>query len=110
MNRLKRHKRIRRKIAGTLEKPRVSVYRSSKNVQVQFIDDVNSKTLFGMSTISLKATGKPKSEISKMLGKEIADAAKKLKIENVVFDRGGYKFHGRVKALAESLRENGLKF
>ena len=108
-SRLKRHSRIRRKISGTDIKPRVSIFRSNKSLQVQLIDDENSKTLVGMSSkaITDKVT---KTEKAKLLGKKFADACLAIGKDIVVFDRGGYKYHGRVKALADSLREAGLKF
>jgi len=107
--RVKRHNRIRKNIEGSAVKPRISVYRSNKFVQVQAIDDVNHKTILGMSSKTIKEGTKVES--SKKLGADFAKALLKLgKFENFVFDRGGYRFHGRVKALAESLRENGLKF
>jgi large subunit ribosomal protein L18 len=108
-NRLKRHKRIRKTISGTESRPRLAVFRSSKNLQAQLIDDVSSKTLLGMSTskVTLKGT---KTEKSKQLGKDLAVEMSKAKITEIVFDRGGYKYHGIVKALADSLREGGIKF
>lgn len=111
MNRIKRHKRIRRKVTGTTLKPRIAVYRSNKNVQVQLIDDESHKTLFGMSTVALDVKKANKVEQAKELGAKFGELVmKEGKIESVVFDRGGYKYHGRIKALAESLREKGLKF
>ena len=107
--------RIRKKIFGTTEKPRLAVFRSSKNIYAQLIDDVNEKTVAGVSTLTpdLRAEAqkaKNKIDAAKVVGKAIAEKAKSLKIEKVVFDRGGYLYHGRVKALAEGARENGLKF
>ena len=99
-----RHERIRKQIIGTKEMPRLSVYRSNKNMSVQLIDDVNGVTL-------LSASVKGKTiEDAKKLGKEIATAAKKAKITKIVFDRSGYLYHGRVAALADAARENGLEF
>lgn len=112
-SRIKRHLRIRKKIAGTAEVPRVAVYRSAKHMQVQLVDDESGKTLLGMGTSALKSSKSTKSEKAKELGKKFAEAVLKLgknKEAKVVFDRGGYRYHGRVKAFAESLRENGLKF
>lgn len=112
-NRLKRHKRIRRKISGTGDIPRVAVFRSNKHIQAQLVDDEQNKTLFGMSTYSTELKGKTKSEKAKELGQ--AFGKKVVGMENgrylkIVFDRGGVKYHGRVKAFAEGLRESGLKF
>ena len=108
-NRLKRHKRIRKSITGTQEKPRLSVFRSSKHIQIQLINDESNSTILGMSTVSLKETS-TKSDKAKALGKKFAEALKDKKVESIVFDRGGYKYHGRVKAVADGLRENGIKF
>ena len=104
-------KGIRKKITGTSERPRLSVYRSNKGMYAQIIDDSQGKTLLGMSTNSkgFSAEGN-KSEVSKKLGASLAEAAKAKGIESVVFDRNGFKYHGRVKALAEGAREGGLIF
>lgn len=95
-------------------KPRLSVFRSSKHITVQIIDDVNGKTIVAASTLDKELKGKVKSganiEAAKAVGALIADRAKKQKVSDVVFDRGGYLFHGRVKALAEAARAGGLKF
>jgi len=106
--RKQRHKRIRSQISGTQARPRLCVYRSLNNIYAQLIDDENNKVL--ASANDLKTKTNPKTESAKNVGKTIAEAAKSLKIAEVVFDRNGYKFHGRVKALAETARENGLKF
>ena len=103
-----RHERVRAKISGTPECPRLSVYRSNKNISAQIIDDVNGITLASAS--SLKLEGGCNVETAKQVGKMIAEEAKKAKITKVVFDRGGYLYHGRVKAFAEAARENGLEF
>lgn len=113
--RLRKKKRVRKKIFGTTERPRLAVFRSSRNIYAQLVDDVHQKTLTGVSTLSpeLKselAKAKNKTDAAKVVGKHIAEKAKKLKVDQVVFDRGGYLFHGRVKAVADSARENGLKF
>lgn len=112
--RLKRHLRVRSKISGTPETPRFSVYRSNTNIYVQIIDDVAGKTLCAASSLdkSLKAElkGKRKSEQAKIIGTAAAKKALSLKIETVVFDRGGYLYTGRVKAIADGAREAGLKF
>ena len=108
------HKRIRAKIAGVTSRPRLCVFRSLKNMYAQVIDDSQGKTLAAASTMekdikgNLKNTGNM--EASKLLGKKIAERAKAQGIETVVFDRGGYLYHGRVKAVAEAARESGLKF
>lgn len=107
-----RHARVRSKVSGTPEVPRLNVFRSNKNISVQIIDDVNSVTLVSASSLdkSLKIENGSNIEAAKLVGKEIAQKAKKAKINKVVFDRGGYLYHGRVKALAEAARENGLEF
>lgn len=111
--RKRRHKRIRKQITGTTERPRLCVRKSLKHMSVQLIDDTKGQTLLGLSTYSPKLSGEVKrgnKEGAKELGKLVAAAAKAQKIESVVFDRGGHLYHGRVRALAESLRESGLKF
>lgn len=105
--RKKRHTRVRGKISGTAERPRLNVFRSNTNIYAQLIDDVAGVTLASAS--SLKETGS-KSEQATKVGEAIAKAAKAKNIEDVIFDRGGYLYHGRVQALAEAARENGLKF
>jgi large subunit ribosomal protein L18 len=108
-----RHLRIRRRIAGTAERPRMSVFRSAKHISVQLIDDTKSATLVAASTCEKDLKGmkqRATCEGAKRLGEVIAERAKAKGIQNVVFDRGGYLFHGRVKALADSAREKGLKF
>lgn len=116
--RLKRKKRIRRKVFGTSEKPRLAVFRSAKHIYAQLIDDTSDKTLTGVSSLTKeiretladvrKKEGKV--GVSKLVGKTIAERAKKLNIESVVFDRNGFVYHGRVKAVADGAREGGLKF
>ena len=113
--RKRRHYRVRNKIFGTPERPRLMVYRSNQNIYASIIDDVSGKTLVSASTISKELKGQIKGhpgniESAKLVGKAIAEKAKSKGIENVVFDRGGYLYHGRVKALAEAAREGGLKF
>lgn len=105
--RKKRHHRIRNKISGTAECPRLNVFRSNTNIYAQVIDDVAGVTL--VSASSQELTGN-KTEQAAAVGKEIAEKAKSANITNVVFDRGGYAYHGRVKALADAARENGLEF
>ncbi len=104
----RRRIKIRAKISGTAEKPRLSVFRSNKYVYVQLIDDENSKTLAAASSLKLK--GKNMITKAKETGVEIAKKAKDLKIEKIVFDRGGFIFTGKIKAVADGAREGGLKF
>ena len=109
--RLKRHIRVRGKVSGTPERPRLNVFRSNANIYAQIIDDVNGVTLVAANTLEKDfegATGN--AEAAKKVGQLIAERAKAKGIEEVVFDRGGYIFHGRVAALAEGAREGGLKF
>ena len=109
--RLKRHVRVRGKISGTPECPRLNVFRSNANIYAQIIDDVNGVTLVAANTLEKEfegATGNV--EAAKKVGATLAERAKAKGIEEVVFDRGGYVYHGRVAALAEGAREGGLKF
>lgn len=108
--RLRRHVRVRAKISGTPEQPRLSVFRSNQYIYVQLIDDVNGVTLAHSDSKELKLKAARNIEAAAAVGKDIAEKAKLLKIENIVFDRGGYLYHGRVKALAEAARAAGLKF
>ena len=110
--RLRIKKSIRKKIFGTAEQPRLSVYRSNKDIYVQLIDDVAGLTLASASSTEkeLKDSKGSKVEAAQLVGKKIAEKAKAAGVENVVFDRNGYLYHGRVKALAEGAREGGLKF
>ena len=109
--RIKRHNRVRGKISGTAERPRLSVFRSENNIYAQLIDDVAGVTLAAASTVEKGFEGKGGNiEAAKKVGAAIAQRALKKGIEEVVFDRGGYIYHGRVKALAEGAREGGLKF
>ena len=110
---IKRH--IRKKISGTPTRPRLAVYRSLKAIQAQLIDDTAHRTIVTIASQSKSLAGdvgkaKGKVEVAKIVGKALAEAAKAKKIETVVFDRSGYLYHGRVKALAEAAREAGLKF
>ena len=109
--RLKRHTRVRAKISGTTERPRLAVYRSNKNISAQIIDDVKGVTLVAASTneASFEGIGSNK-EAAKKIGQIIAERAKAKGIEHVVFDRGGYIYHGRVSELAAGAREAGLDF
>ena len=111
MERERRHARVRRKISGTAERPRLCVYRSNTNLYVQVIDDVAGNTLVSASTLDKDVkTKKANKEAAKELGTLIAKKALDKKIDTVVFDRGGYIYHGVVKELAEAAREGGLKF
>ena len=111
MERTRRHLRVRRKISGTAERPRLCVYRSNTNIYVQIIDDVAGNTLVSASTLDKEVKTKHANiEAAKELGALIAKRAQAKKIDNVVFDRGGYIYHGVVKELAEAAREGGLKF
>ena len=109
--RLKRHKRVRGKISGTPECPRLCVFRSEKHIYAQVIDDVNGNTLVSASTVEKAFTGNGGNcEAATQIGKLVAERALAKGIENVVFDRGGFVYHGRVAALAEGAREGGLQF
>ena len=104
-------KRIRKNISGTSTRPRLSVFRSNKQIYAQVIDDVKGVTITSASShVKDSAQKVNKTDQAKLIGKEIAENASKAGINEVVFDRNGYLYHGRVKALAESARENGLKF
>ncbi|MEK7627362.1 MAG: 50S ribosomal protein L18 [Patescibacteria group bacterium] len=109
MNRKWRHKRIRAKVKGAKERPRFSVFRSNKYLYAQIIDDQLSCTLVSGNTKKIKL-GRTILEKSKELGKEMAKKAKDVKIKNVTFDRGGFKYHGKIKAVADGAREEGLSF
>ena len=105
-----RHTRVRNKITGTAEVPRLNVFRSNSHIFAQIIDDVKQTTLVSCSSVELKINNGGNIEGAKLVGAELAKKAKSKKITKVVFDRGGYLYHGRVKALAEAARENGLEF
>ena len=109
--RLKRHKRVRAKISGTAQKPRLAVYRSNANISAQIIDDVKGVTLVSASTLekSFEGIGSNKAA-AREIGKVIAERAAAKGITEIVFDRGGYLYHGRVSELADGAREGGLKF
>lgn len=107
--RKKRHRRIRNNVVGVPSKPRLNVFRSNTNMYLQLIDDINGETIASASTMELDSEG-TKTDQAAEVGKLIADRAKEEGIEEVVFDRGGYQYHGRVKAVADAARENGLKF
>ena len=114
--RKRRHARVRKHVQGTTDRPRLNVFRSSNNIYAQVIDDTTGSTLVSASTIDsqLAASGELKDknpvEQAEVVGKAVAERALNAGVEQVVFDRGGYKYHGRVKALAEGSREAGLKF
>ena len=109
--RLKRRHRVRAKVSGTAERPRLLVFRSNRGIFAQLIDDDAGRTLAASSWLDLPKSFKgDKTEQASEVGKRLADAAKKAGVEGVVFDRGGYLYHGRVKALAEGAREGGLSF
>ena len=109
--RMKRHKRVRGKISGTPERPRLNVFRSETNIYAQVIDDVNGVTLVSASSLDKDFEGKGGNiEAARKVGQMVAERAKAKGIDTVVFDRGGYVYHGRVQALAEGAREGGLDF
>ena len=110
--RIARHKRVRKNISGTAERPRLSVFRSNKHMYAQIIDDVNRVTLCAASTLEAGFEGETSgnAEAAKQVGLMIAKKAEEKGIKNVVFDRGGFVYHGRVKELAEGAREGGLEF
>jgi large subunit ribosomal protein L18 len=113
-SRIARHNRVRGKVVGTPERPRLNVFRSLTNIYAQVIDDVQGNTLVSASTIdkdvAAQIEGKNKSEAAKIVGQVLAQRAKEAGVSKVVFDRGGYQYHGRVAALAEGAREGGLEF
>jgi large subunit ribosomal protein L18 len=112
--RIHRHQRVRAKISGTADRPRLNVYRSLGNIYAQVIDDVAGHTLASASTIDRElrgqVDGKNKTEAAKMVGALVAQRAQAVGVKTVIFDRGGYRYHGRVKALADGAREAGLVF
>lgn len=103
------HLRIRKRIKGTAERPRLCVFRSNKAIYCQLIDDVSRHTLASSSSVNSSVTG-TKVDVAKAVGQEIGEKAKALNVDTVVFDRAGYLYHGRVKALADGARESGLQF
>ena len=109
VNRLKRHARIRKNLSGTSEVPRLNVFRSNTNIYAQIIDDTTGKTLVSASSLDMKLKGL-NVEGAKQVGTEIAKRAQEKGITEVVFDRGGYQYHGKVESLANAAREAGLKF
>jgi large subunit ribosomal protein L18 len=112
--RIRRHIRVRKKVSGTAERPRLTVFRSLSHIYAQVIDDVSRTTLVAASdleaALKTKVTGKTKSDVATAIGELIAERAKDKGVTKVVFDRGGYPFHGRIKALAEAARSGGLEF
>jgi large subunit ribosomal protein L18 len=112
--RLRRHLRVRKKVEGTPEKPRLSVYRSLTHIYAQVIDDASGRTLAAASDVEATARstakGKRKTDVAKLVGELVAQRAIEAGIKQVVFDRGGYQYHGRVRALASAAREAGLQF
>jgi large subunit ribosomal protein L18 len=107
----RRHRRVRGKVSGTAERPRLAVFRSNKGISAQLVDDLTGRTLAAASWVGLKKSFKgTKTEQAAEVGKLLAANAKKAGVETVVFDRGGYLYHGRVKAFAEGAREGGLQF
>lgn len=116
LQRTRRHYRVRNKVEGTAERPRLVVFRSNRNIEGQLVDDVAGRTLMGLSTVTEVLRGfSPEGKNRKVehafaAGKLLGERAREAGIESVVFDRGGYKYHGRVKAFADGAREGGLKF
>jgi len=108
--RLRRHRRVRGKIAGTAERPRLVVFRSNRGIFAQLVDDESARTLASAEWTVLSGTSGTKTDQAREVGKALAASAKKAGVERCVFDRAGYLFHGRVKALAEGAREGGLQF
>lgn len=106
--RQRRHKTLRKKIVGLEGKPRLAVFRSTQHIYAQIIDDVTNKTLTSASDVKLNSG--TKKEKASLVGEKLAEKAKKLKIKQIVFDRGGFKYHGRIAALAEGARKGGLEF
>lgn len=97
-------------MAGTLERPRASVFRSNRGISVQLIDDENGRTLVAVDARKVKKAGLSKGELAEAIGQQVAKEASEMKISKIVFDRGGYKYHGRVKIVAEAIRAGGLEF
>ncbi|HEY2939205.1 MAG TPA: 50S ribosomal protein L18 [Gaiellaceae bacterium] len=108
--RTRRHRRVRSKVTGTSERPRLVVFRSNRGIEAQLVDDLDGKTLAAASWLHLIKFKGSKTEQAAEVGKLLAQNANNAEIETVVFDRGGYLYHGRVKALAEAAREGGLRF
>ena len=108
---MRRHKRVRGKVQGSAQRPRLVVFRSNRGIEAQLVDDIGGRTIASASWLALKKTFKgDKSEQATEVGKQLAATAKKAGVDKVVFDRAGYLYHGRVKALADGAREGGLEF
>jgi large subunit ribosomal protein L18 len=107
--RMRRHRRVRKKVVGTPDRPRLAVYRSNRHIYAQVIDDVAGRTVASASTLGQGGKGDPKDQ-AKAVGKAVATAAKDAGVDIVTFDRGGFMYHGRVQAVAEGAREGGLEF
>jgi len=105
----KRHRRVRKKVIGSPERPRLAVYRSNRHIYAQVIDDVAGRTLAAASSLVVSNGGDPK-EQAKAVGQHVAEKAKAAGVTRVTFDRGGFRYHGRVQALADGAREGGLEF
>jgi len=108
--RIRRHKRVRTKVTGTAERPRLVVFRSNRGIEAQLVDDLEGRTLAAASWLHLSSFKGAKSAQAAEVGKLLAQRAKEAGIDTAVFDRGGYLYHGRVKALADAAREGGLRF
>ncbi|MEM1041920.1 MAG: 50S ribosomal protein L18 [Bacteroidota bacterium] len=109
-NRMRIKRRVRAKISGTGERPRLSVFRSNNNIYAQLIDDLEGHTLAAASSLDENVSGGNPTEVGKAVGQRLAEKAKEAGVETAVFDRNGYRYHGRIKALADGAREGGLKF
>jgi large subunit ribosomal protein L18 len=107
--RLRRHARVRRRVVGTAERPRLAVFRSNRHIYAQIIDDAGGRTVAAAGSVALPGDG-DKKEAARRVGSELAKRAKAAGVSSVVFDRGGYQYHGRVKVLADAAREGGLDF
>ena len=108
--RLRRHRRVRTKVSGTADRPRLAVYRSNRGISAQLIDDVSGRTVAAASNLDGGVRGVKRADAPAAVGKLVAERAREAGIARVVFDRGGYLYHGRVKALADAARESGLEF
>ena len=108
--RTRRHARVRKSLAGTAGRPRLAIFRSLTHIYAQVIDDATGRTLAQASSLEVKDGSGTKSDLAKAVGTRVAEKAKAAGIEEVIFDRGGYRYHGRVKALADAARSNGLRF
>ena len=108
--RQRRHRRVRTRVAGTADRPRLAVYRSLTQIYAQVIDDKTGRTLAAASSLDAKDSKAKRADAAKAVGTKIAEKAKAAGVNEVIFDRGGYRYHGRVKALADAARSNGLRF